>query len=244
MAIRSVSGLAVVGVFAVVLLGTTVFAAEPSSTNYRFDETSISTGGLIESSSTNFKSTVGVGDLSVGRAASSNFSTEAGSRTDSDPFLRVAVTDSSADFGYFSPSTPATATATFQVENYTSYGYAVQIIGDPPAFGGNMIAALASNAGSVPGSEQFGLNLVANTTPSVGANPDNGTAPNDFGYGEAATNYDTADQFRYVEGETVAQAPKSSGKTIYTISYIVNVNARTAAGAYTAAQSIVVTGTY
>lgn len=220
------------------------FAAEPQSTNYRFDETSIGTGGFQESNSTNFKSQVGIGDLVVGRAESSSFNIEQGSRTDADPFLKVTVTDASADFGYFSPSTPATATATFEVVNYTSYGYAVQIIGDPPTFGSNQIDALASNAASAPGSEQFGLNMVANTTPAVGANPDNGTAPNDFGFGEAAPNYDTADSFRYVEGETVAVAPKSSGKTVYTISYLVNVGSRTAAGAYTTNHSVVVTGTY
>ncbi len=240
--VRAVLAAALLCVFAIG--SATASAQEPQSANFRFDETSISTGGLIESNSANYNSRVGIGDLSVGRANSSNYSAELGSRTDADPYLKVTVTDASADFGYFSPSTPATATATFEVVNYTSYGYAVQIIGDPPTFNGNSIAPLTSNAVSAPGSEQFGLNLVANTSPSVGANPDNGTAPDDFGYGEAAPNYDTADSFRYVEGESVALAPKSSGKTVYTISYLVNVGSRTAAGQYTTQQSVVVTGTY
>lgn len=234
-----------VAILALFTIGSaTTSAQEPQSTNYRFDETSIGTGGFNESSSANFNARVGIGDLVVGRSESSSYNIEQGSRTDADPFLKVTVTDASAEFGYFSPSTPATATATFEVVNYTSYGYAVQIIGDPPTFNGNSIAPLTSNAVSAPGSEQFGLNLVANTSPSVGTNPDNGTAPNDFGYGQAATNYNTANSFRYVEGETVALAPKSSGKTIYTISYLVNVGSRTAAGQYTAQQSVVVTGTY
>lgn len=223
---------------------STVSAQEPQSANYRFDETAIGNGGFQESSSANYNARVGIGDLSVGRAESSSFNVEAGSRTDADPFLKVTVTDATADFGYFSPSTAATATATFEVVNYTSYGYAVQIIGDPPTFGSNQIDPLTSNSASAPGSEQFGLNMVANATPSVGVNPDNGTAPDDFGFGEAAPNYNTADSFRYVEGETVALAPKSSGKTVYTISYLVNVGSRTAAGQYTTSHSVVVTGTY
>jgi hypothetical protein len=225
-----------------VLTTAAVFAVQqPESSNYRFDETSISTGGLINANSTNYQSTSGVGDLSVGHAASTNYQTEAGSRTEADPVLMVAVTDATADFGNFSSSVPATATATFEVTNYTSYGYVAQLAGDAPTNGGHAITALASTSGSVSGIEQFGVNVVANTSPvSFGANPDNGVS----GYGEAAVNYNTPNQYRYVSGETIALAPKSSGKTIYTLSYLVNVRGLTPGGQYSSEQSIIVTGTY
>lgn len=241
---RVVAGIALLA--SVVLLGVPVFAdPQPQSTNYRFDESSIGTGGLFDASSANYQSTVGAGDLAVGSASSTNFQTEAGSRTSHDPVLKFAVTDSSASFTDFSPSTTSTATTTFEVTNYTSWGYAVQLIGDSPTNGSHVIHGLTSSQASIPGTEQFGVNVVANTSPiSFGANPDNGTSPNDFGHGEAATNYDVPNQFRFVSGETIAQAPKSSGKTTYTASYIINVEALTPGGQYTGKQTLVVTGTY
>ena len=229
-----------------VLLSVPAFAdQQPQSTNYRFDESSIGTGGLFDSSSTNYQSTVGAGDLSVGSASSTNFQTEAGSRTTHDPVLKFAVTDPSANFTDFSPSITSTATTTFEVTNYTSWGYAVQLIGDSPTNGSHVIHGLTSAQASIPGTEQFGVNVVANTSPiSFGANPDNGTSPNNFGHGEAATNYDIPNEFRFVSGETIAQAPKSSGKTIYTVSYIINVEALKTKEKNNGKQTPVVTGTY
>lgn len=100
---------------------------------------------------------------------------------------------------------------------------------------------MATNDSSHPGTEQFGINLVANTSPaSFGANPNNG----DFGFGSVAENYNVANQFRYVSGDTIAKAEKSSGETTYTISYLVNVTGLTPGGSYASNQTLVVTGTY
>lgn len=100
---------------------------------------------------------------------------------------------------------------------------------------------MATNGPSVVGTSQFGINLVANTLPiSIGANPDNGS----FGFGLASTNYNTPNQYRYISGETIAQAPKSSGVTVYTITYLVNVPALTPGGQYISDQTLIVTGTY
>jgi hypothetical protein len=220
----------------------TVVYAEPSpqSTNYRFDESVIDAGGLIQSSSTNFKTDSALGDVGIGNAASTNFQIEAGSKTTNDPALAFSVAGA-ADFGSFSSTTAATATSTFSVLNYTSYGYVVQIAGNPPTNGSHTITAMGTTGGSTTGTEQFGINLVANTSPvSFGANPDHGQ----FGFGAATTNYGTANQFRYVSGETIASAPKSSGLTTYTMSYIVNVTSLTPGGQYTSGQTLIVTGTY
>lgn len=217
----------------------------PASTNYRFDETSIGTTNNLESSSANFRDQSGAGDTAVGGSSSTNFQTQTGSDTSHAPNLTFTVNTSGANFGTFSPTTASTATATFSVINYTSYGYVVQIVGNPPSYGTNQIDAMSANATSQPGTEQFGINLVANTSPvSFGANLDNGTSPNDFGYGQVATNYAVPNQFRYVPGETIALAPKSSGKTDYTISYIVNVTNLTPGGIYNTDQTLIVTGTY
>jgi hypothetical protein len=228
------------------LISTPVAATDfPASTNYRFDETSIGTTNNLQSSSTNFKDQTGAGDTAIGRSGSTNFQTESGSDTSPDPNLTFAMNASSANFGAFSSTTASTATATFSVLNYTSFGYVVQIAGNPPTYGSNQIDAMSATAVSQPGIEQFGINLVANTSPiSFGANPDNGASPNNFGFGQVAPNYSTPNQFRYVAGETIAQAPKSSGRTDYTISYIVNVSNLTPGGTYNSDQTLIVTGTY
>jgi hypothetical protein len=134
----------------------------------------------------------------------------------------------------------------FSVFNYTSYGYAVQITGNAPTSGAHTISPMTTTAIAQPGIEQFGINLVANTSPkSFGSNPDNGS----FGFGiigsgPGDTSYSTPNEFRYVSGETIASAPKSSGQTNYTISYIVNTSSITPGGRYTSDQTVIVTGTY
>lgn len=223
--------------------GTFVVGAEapPTSTNYRFDETSITGGGLIEANSSNFRSSSSLGDTAVGNSASANFQTESGSQTTDDPALTFIIEDGDATFNDFSATTASTATTSFSIINYTAYGYVVHIAGTAPSNGAHTIDAMATTDSSLPGTEQFGINLVANTSPiSFGANPDHGQ----FGFGSAETNYDTANMYRFVSGEAIASAPKSSGKTLYTISYIVNVDSLTPGGQYSGEQTIIVTGTY
>lgn len=221
--------------------GRAVYADTLTSTNYKFSETTVGTGGLINSSSASYKGLDTIGDLSVGTSASSNFQIAAGHTTTNDPNLSVVVSGTPISFPAFSTATASTATTTFSVLNYTSYGYIVQLVGTPPTNGATSVTAMATNAASTVGTSQFGVNLVANTLPlSVGANPDNGG----FGFGLASTNYNTPNSYRFVSGETIAQAPKSSGVTNYTITYLVNVPALMPGGQYTSTQTLIITGTY
>jgi hypothetical protein len=217
-----------------------VFADTSTSTNFVFEESSIGTGGLIESSSTSYKVTEAIGNNVAGDWESTNFTSSAGSKTTNDPSLSLLITDTTGGFTDFSSSSTAYATSTFSVLNYTSWGYVVQITGNPPSNQSHTLPAMASTAAPTTGQEEFGINLVANTTPNVGANPVQGY----FGFGTAAANYATANQYRYVSGETIVSAPKSSGFTHYTISYIANVESVTPGGTYSSYQTLVCTGTY
>lgn len=215
--------------------------ADSQSANYKFFESVLGGTSMVDSQSANFQATATAGILGLGNSASTNLQLNAGSPTTGDPALAFAVDSSSVSFGAFSAAAATVATATFRVINYTSYGYVVTVFGTPPTYGSHTITAMASTAPSQAGVEQYGINLVANTSPvSVGANPDHGQ----FGFGSASTNYGTPNNYRYVSGETVALSPKSSGETIYTISYLVNVNSLTPAGQYSGSQTILVTGTY
>lgn len=227
-----------------------ICAPNPSSAlqsqNYRIDEATLGAGNMNQASSNNFSAQSGFGDLGIGNSASANYQVNAGSQTSPDPVLSVAITSTVADFGVFSPSTTTTANSTFSVINYTSYGYAVQITGAPPTSGAHTLKGMTTTSISQPGIEQFGINLVANTAPkSFGANLNNG----DFGFGQIGTGpsdtrYSTPNEFRYVSGDIIASAPKSSGRTDYTISYIVNVAGTTPGGKYVSNQTLIVTGTY
>lgn len=217
------------------------YATDPKSSNFQFDESSIGTGGLYGASSTNYQANSSTGDIAIGNSGSGNFQIDSGTKTQRDPTLSFAVASTAAQFGKLTPSQAATATSTFTVTNYTSYGYIVQVYGPTPTNAGRSLAGMSTAGVSQPGIEQFGINLVANTSPvSFGANPDNG----DFGFGSVTADYNVANKFKYVSGETIAKAEKSSGETKYTISYLVNVTGLTPGGTYTSNQTLVVTGTY
>lgn len=235
------AGLLALGLVVVAGCVSVAYADTLKSAHYQIDESFVGGSGSIQSNSPNYQEGESIGDTAIGNSASANYQTNLGYTTTNDPALSFAVNTSTANFGSFSASSAATATSTFQVSNYTSYGYVVQIVGNSPTNGGHALASMSTTGPSQAGTEQFGINLVANTSPiSFGANPVQGIA----GAGTAASNYATANSYRYVSGETIASAPKSSGVTSYTISYIVNVSSLTPGGQYAANQVLVCTGTY
>jgi hypothetical protein len=223
------------------VVASTMMADALQSPNYQFNETSLGGIGSLKSQSANFQAASSGGILGINSAEAATMKFDNGHATTNDPGLAFAVSGAATNFGSFSPTTASVATSTFEVANYTSYGYIVQIIGTPPKNGTHTIGAMASAGPSQAGTEQFGINLVANTSPtSVGANPDQGQ----FGFGTASSNYGTSNNYRFVSGDIIASAPKSSGTTIYTISYLINVSSITQGGEYTADQTIVCTATF
>jgi hypothetical protein len=234
---------ALVYFFAAMLLFPSVAFAQYCSTTYCTTETFFGTGG-DNASSTNYQAKQTAGELGVGNTSSTNYQANAGFNTTNDPYLEFTVNASNIDFGVLSTSTPAVGTATFSVRNYLSNGYAVRTVSDPPTNGAYILAGMSSAAASSPGTEQFGINLVANTSPSsFGANPvqvPDGT----FSFGAASAGYNTANLFKYVKGDTVAQSSVSSGQTNYTVSYLINIGSKTAGGTYTMNHTLVATGTY
>ncbi|MFI5240576.1 MAG: hypothetical protein ACHQUB_02615 [Candidatus Saccharimonadia bacterium] len=225
------------------LLAQVTYADTLKSSHFEVDESFIGGGGLINENSSNFSAAESIGDAGIGLSNSTSYISNSGYTTDNDPALSFYVSSTPVTFTTLSPLTAATATSTFSVVNYTSWGYVVQIIGNTPSYVGHSIPAMGTLGPSQVGTEQYGINLVANISPiSFGSNPDNGTPV--FGYGQAATGYNTANNYKYASGDTIANAPKSSGKTNYTISYIMNVTNVTPGGVYTTQQQLICTGTY
>lgn len=230
------------------------YAQSSSSSNYRVDQTIFGTGGNLDAQSTNFRSRQTIGELTIGQTDSANFRAFAGFNTTDEPYIEFVVTGTNIDLGYLDENATSTAESQFYVRAWQASGYVVRSESDPPTNSsgtGNQIDAMTTPGSPVPGTEQFGINLVANTCPSpsvdcsgtLGQDPQQ-SPDNTFSFGEAAPNYDTADTYTYNKGDIIARSLSSTSVTLYTISYVFNIDVDTLAGEYTFSHILVATGTY
>ena len=221
-------------------------SAQSSSTNYQINEYNFGSGGELEASSSNYKARQSAGELVVGKAFSTSYQFQGGFNTTDIPLLEVAVDGGTFDLGNIDALSTRSVSTTFSVRNYLASGYTVALRGSPPSTGfgsGHSLTAMNSLAAPDPGTEQFGINLVENSLPDVGANPFQ-VPDNSFSFGSAVAGYDTPNMFKFVDGEIIALSTKSSGQTVYTMSIIANVSETTAAGEYTGNLNVIVTPTF
>lgn len=155
-----------------------------------------------------------------------------------DETLTFTLTNATAALGTLTSATTGSATSTMSASTNASSGYVISVNGSTLTSGANTITALAANAGSTQNTSQFGINLKANATPSVG------TEVSGAGSGTAATNYNTANSYRFGTGETVASATAATNSNTYTASYIANIPSAQAAGAYSTALTYIATATF
>lgn len=221
----------------------TVAADSSSSAHYRVTETQFGAGGDLHDCSANYCAKTSAGETAVGNTKSTNYQAQGGFNTDRTPFLEVSVSGGAQNLGYLDTDTTATATMHIKVRNYLSSGYVMQIAGAAPSQVRHTLTTLATPTTSHPGAEQFGINLVDNTTPDVGANPVQ-VPDNTYSFGQVAPDYSTPDLFKYVPNDIVAQSNSSSGETDYTLSMILNVSRVTPGGHYDGNYSAVVVSTF
>jgi hypothetical protein len=162
----------------------------------------------------------------------------------------------------FSPQATAIATSQMAASTNAGFGYAITVNGPTLTSGTNTIAAMGTPAGSAKGVAQFGLNLVANTLASAdgftddGSDPSKDPAPLPNGTnlkGQALTDYGTSDQFKYIDGDAVANSEygytlgvntAATDMQIFTVSYIANVPGSQPAGTYSSTLTYVCTPKY
>jgi hypothetical protein len=239
--------------FPIQVFATTV----SSSSNYQVDQVSFGAGGSDSESSSNYQAQATVGDLGTCSSSSTHpttitpgcnstdYGAYAGFDTTSDPFLEMVVTNSNVSLGVLSASSTSTANGTFYIRAWQAHSYVVQTVSPPPENVENSYALhnLSTPTSSTAGTEQFGMNLVANTLPTTF-----GTAPQQtttFSYGQPTTNYDTANKYTYNQGDIIASCSSSTSSTIYTLSYIFNINGGTTpSGSYNFNEVLVATATY
>lgn len=151
----------------------------------------------------------------------------------------------------FSPTDTATATSQMAASTNAVSGYSITVNGPTLTSGGNTVTGMATAGVGVRGTSQFGMNLKLNTTATstvaVGAEVTaaaNGTSLR----GQAITGYNTADTFKFLTGDPIANSANGgAGPTnaqIYTVSYIANVAGNQASGLYTSTLTYICTATF
>ncbi len=219
--------------------------AQSSSSNYEINEYFLGPGGELDLSSASYSARATLGDLGTGNLTGTNYQLYGGFTTTDVPYLEFVVNGTDIDMGVLDGATTGTGTATFSVRTYLSEGYIVHAVtGLPTSESGETIDGMTVKGASAPGTEQFGWNLAANTAPVVFGQIPQQIPDATFSFGQVDNEYDDDGQFKYSPTDTVAYSDSSSGETIFTASYIMNVSPITAAGLYTANQTFVVTSTF
>jgi hypothetical protein len=236
---------AVALILGLVLVGPAVAAraAGSSSPHFMVTDPQFGTGSSVNDCSGHYCANSSAGDTTAGQTGSDNYKAQAGGDTSSEPLLEVSTSGGIANLGTLSTTAASTLTMTVSVRCYLTGGYIVQISGDAPSYGLHELPRLTAPTASQPGKEQFGINLVANTTPAVGHNPAQ-VPSSKTSFGEVTDNYKIANQFMYKDGDIVAQSLTDSGQTDYTISMILNISNATPSGWYTSMFSAVVVPVY
>jgi hypothetical protein len=225
-----------------------VVSAQYTSPDYQTNEFFFGTGGEVELTSPNYQAQAAAGALGVGNFSSTNYQTYSGFLTPNEPFLEFGIDTSVVDLGTLDTIAAQTGNADFHVRAYIDSGYSVRTMSQPPTYtsGAESHTLTAMSLGtSSPGTEQFGINLVANTSPATFGNDPSPQPNSSFATGQAASGYNTANNFKYGAGDTIAESSGSGwGLTNYTVSYIANIAVLTPAGNYAMVHDLVAIATY
>jgi len=153
------------------------------------------------------------------------------------PFLRFCVgitvasncssaSGNSIDLGDLSASHASSAQSQFAAGTNDTSGFSIYSLGTTMTSGNNVIPQLNSPSPSIAGTSQFGINLRANSSPSVGQEPS--------GTGSAAptANYATPNSYMFSDGDSIAASTLPTDFNRMTVAYLVNVSAGQSPGIY------------
>lgn len=143
------------------------------------------------------------------------------------PYDCSSATSLYVNFGIFDKNETRTGISQLILLTNAGSGLNVTIHGTTLTSGNNEIKALVPPHASNSGTEQFGLNLVANTIPTVGLDP---TGP---GIAQPVADYSQINKFKFGNGDAIISSPGATSWSQFTISYIVNINQNQHPGIYT-----------
>lgn len=143
------------------------------------------------------------------------------------------------DMGTLDSGSTLTAQSQMGVGTNATGGFAITANGTSMSAATNVIDSPSSPTESQPGTNQFGINVVANSDPAVGSDPE-GTWANAI----ASPNYSIPNKFMYVPGDVVAYSPNVSLMKKFTVSYILNASPSLRAGVYTSTMTFIASGRF
>ena len=143
------------------------------------------------------------------------------------------------DMGQLNENQTLTAQSQMAVGTNASGGFAITANGGLMAAGTNVINSPTIPTYSDPGTDQFGINLVENTIPVIGSDPE-GTWANAV----PSADYSVPNKYKYVSGDVVAYSPNVSLMRKFTVSYILNSSKSLRAGVYTTTINYIASGRF
>jgi hypothetical protein len=143
------------------------------------------------------------------------------------------------DMGTLDTESTLAAQSQMSVGTNATGGFAISAYGTAPSAGTNVINAPIVPTESTPGTNQFGINLVANDAPAIGNDPE-GPWANAI----VAPEYGAANRYKYTNGDVIAYSPNVSLMKKFTISYIINANEALRPGVYSTTLTYIASGRF
>lgn len=214
----------VISLFALLLVGGSVFAAMTSGGGYQIWADVISVGGIEQSSSSGgFYLDDTLGEAIIGRSSTTNNNMGAGFREmiKDNNILSLSISPATLNLGTLSSSYTAASSHVLYLECNATSGVSVTFSGATLTSGTNNIPAIGGSAASPAiGTGQFGFNAIR-TSGSVS----NSVAP-----------YATTGQYAFNSGDQIISSAAGMGaQEQYTLTYIANISSSQAGGSYSSA---------
>jgi hypothetical protein len=154
----------------------------------------------------------------------------------------------------FSPTSTAYTISQMAASTNGLSGYVITVRGPTMTSGSSTIPPIgATSTVSTVGVGQFGMNLMANTTPNIATSADVAPTPNGTNYmGKPSAQFNVGNAFAFdaTTENIVAKSDNGTGtgaptdSQIFTASYIVNVSGSQTAGTYTSTLTYICTATF
>ena len=143
------------------------------------------------------------------------------------------------NMGQLDTTSTLVAHSQMAVGTNASGGFAITAIGSPPTAGTTVVDSPSEPTASNPGTTQFAINLVANSDPAIGRDPE-GTWANAV----TMPDYGIPNQYKYTSGDVVAYSPNVSLMKKFTVSYILNAGNNLRAGVYSTTITYIASGRF
>lgn len=144
-----------------------------------------------------------------------------------------------SNMGELSSSSTLTARSQMAVGTNASGGFAITATGSSLSAGTSVIDNVDKPSESKPGTNQFGINLVANNKPYVGDDPEG-----EWANAVASSDYSSPNKYKFVDGDVIAYSPNVSLMKKFTVSYILNARKDLPPGVYSTTINYIASGRF